>query len=500
MPIQTKTMVVKSDTALAETKTTIRDTVTFDTSKLPNGITYKGLKAVLSFADPIQWNRASTYDSLTVVWDDATHASYASKRPVPQNIELTNEFYWFRTADLDAQVEMYRQEVMEFDGRITANAQAIADETNRAENAEQTMRENIGSLMETSNKFEDDILIIGDSWSEPQELRGSVTWTASLDKYIKRKVHNYARGGAKVVGNNPAPGFNGNFLGQINSAINDSSYTHTDIGTIILFGGVNDYRANETYSSVISAFTNHVNMLHNNFPNARIFIVLNHESIVSKDQWSWINIIRFSLHGTANTYTTFNWFAFPAQWNVNDYTHPTQGLNNCGASAVRENMLAILNGGVPNTTYSYNIITLTDTDGNSFTIHMDINVDNDTGHASSFISLKVNKNINIEANKIFQCRVSRSGEVLTEGWTASNVQWNCAIGVPALFNTELMMPVDGIGNNARAYFSGGSPTVNDVKQQTDMNFAWKFSGITSGTSVPALFSTGIPLTPYQQFY
>ena len=106
MSIQTKTMKVKSDTALAETTTTIRDTVTFDTSKLPNGITYKGLKAVLSFADPIHWNKASTYDSLTVVWDDATHASYASKRPVPQNIELTNEFYWLRTADLDAQVEM----------------------------------------------------------------------------------------------------------------------------------------------------------------------------------------------------------------------------------------------------------------------------------------------------------------------------------------------------------------------------------------------------------
>lgn len=121
MAIQTKTMTVKSDTALAETTTTIRDTMTFDVSKMPNGITYKGLKAVLSFADPIQWNRASTYDSLTVVWDDATHASYASKRPVPQNIELTNEFYWFRTADLDAQVEIYRQEVKAFDKRISDN-------------------------------------------------------------------------------------------------------------------------------------------------------------------------------------------------------------------------------------------------------------------------------------------------------------------------------------------------------------------------------------------
>ena len=136
MSIQTKTMTVKSDTSLAETTTTIRDTVTFDVSGMPNGITYKGLKAVLSFADPIQWNKASTYDALTVVWDDASHGSYASKRPVPANIELTNGFYWHRTADLDAQVEIYRQEVQELDGRLTA-------ETERAERAEQLLNEAI---------------------------------------------------------------------------------------------------------------------------------------------------------------------------------------------------------------------------------------------------------------------------------------------------------------------------------------------------------------------
>lgn len=147
MSIQTKKMVVKSDTSVAETSTTIRDTVTFDVSKMPNGITYKGLKAVLSFADPIQWNKASTYDALTVVWDDASHGSYASKRPVPANIELTNEFYWLRTADLDAQVEMYRQEVREMDGRVTANAHAISAETARAEKAEQDI------ILNMNNKF-----------------------------------------------------------------------------------------------------------------------------------------------------------------------------------------------------------------------------------------------------------------------------------------------------------------------------------------------------------
>lgn len=148
MAIQTKTMTVKSDTALAETTTTIRDTVTFDVSKMPNGITYKGLKAVLSFADPIQWNRASTYDALTVVWDDASHGSYASKRPVPANIELANEFYWLRTADLDAQVEMYRQEVKALEGRVTANENAIANEVARATAAEGKLAEEFNEKLD----------------------------------------------------------------------------------------------------------------------------------------------------------------------------------------------------------------------------------------------------------------------------------------------------------------------------------------------------------------
>lgn len=148
MSIQTKSMVVKSDTSVAETTTTIRDTVTFDVSNMPNGITYKGLKAVLSFADPIQWNRASTYDALTVVWDDASHGSYASKRRVPADIELTNEFYWLRTADLDAQVEMYRQEVRELEGRVTANADAIAREVARATAAEGKLAEDFDEKLD----------------------------------------------------------------------------------------------------------------------------------------------------------------------------------------------------------------------------------------------------------------------------------------------------------------------------------------------------------------
>lgn len=121
------TMQVKSDLSIATTTTKVEDLVSFDISNLPNGITYKGLKAVLSFANPINWNINSTYDALTVVFDTVTHASYASKRPVPQGIELTNDIYWLKIADGDAQVEEYRQLVEEYKQSVDI----ALDETSR---------------------------------------------------------------------------------------------------------------------------------------------------------------------------------------------------------------------------------------------------------------------------------------------------------------------------------------------------------------------------------
>ena len=259
MSIQTKTMVVKSDTALAETKTTIRDTVTFDTSKLPNGITYKGLKAVLSFADPIQWNKASTYDALTVVWDDATHASYASKRHVPQNIEITNEFYWFRTADLDAQVEMYRQEVQEFDGRITANAQAIAAETTRAENAEQKITSELN--FEISKTMNRKILWIGDSFSADYHSNKNGDWSpvGVLQRIYKMNIVNMAVDGAGFA-------MGKTFIEQAQSATDKESYTD-----IVIYGGDNDLYAS-SMNNVINAIKQFWQYCISNFPNANFWL------------------------------------------------------------------------------------------------------------------------------------------------------------------------------------------------------------------------------------
>lgn len=348
MSIQTKTMTVKSDTSLAETTTTIRDTVTFDVSKMPNGITYKGLKAVLSFADPIQWNKASTYDALTVVWDDATHASYASKRRVPQNIELTNEFYWLRTADLDAQVEMYRAEVQEyrqevqaFDGRITANAQAIVTEKERAEAAEQTLQSNI-DLKEDSKKY---MLLFGDSWTD--DINGTwgsgTKWYHHVCKALKLEPLNYAQGGYRF-----GPQFDSE-LDKAKTEITDE--VKANITEVVIYGGLNnlgvDRYSGDAFVRDVKAF---VDKVYDWIDTAKITVVLANSANVNSNrinmkyvhdmfdarQLMYLNITNPAINIVFGQYWTLGFNCFS-----DDNYH----LNELGNKIVASRMIQAITGG-----------------------------------------------------------------------------------------------------------------------------------------------------------
>lgn len=87
---------------------------------------YIGSRYVPLFADPLDWDITKQYEPLTIVYYQGN--SFTSKQSVPANIDITNTDYWAITGNYNAQIENYRREVAAFDGRITANAQAIADE------------------------------------------------------------------------------------------------------------------------------------------------------------------------------------------------------------------------------------------------------------------------------------------------------------------------------------------------------------------------------------
>ena len=88
------------------------------------GVTqYIGARYVPIFADPAEWNDTRTYEPLTIVLYQGN--SFTSRQFVPTGIDINNTEYWMSTGVYNAQVEAYRQEVRQFDRRITANAEGI---------------------------------------------------------------------------------------------------------------------------------------------------------------------------------------------------------------------------------------------------------------------------------------------------------------------------------------------------------------------------------------
>ena len=68
---------------------------------------YVGARYVPKFADPVEWNSALSYESLTIV----THLgnSFTSKKPVPAGVDIGNTEYWVNTGNYNEQVEEYKQ-------------------------------------------------------------------------------------------------------------------------------------------------------------------------------------------------------------------------------------------------------------------------------------------------------------------------------------------------------------------------------------------------------
>lgn len=95
-----------------------------------------------------EWDKTHTYEPLMVVTYQGD--SYTSRQYVPAGIEITDEKFWVRSANYNAQVEAYRQEVrnlLPYDETPTEGStkavtsdgikKAIAAETTRATAAEQ---------------------------------------------------------------------------------------------------------------------------------------------------------------------------------------------------------------------------------------------------------------------------------------------------------------------------------------------------------------------------
>lgn len=251
---------------------------------------YVGARYVPVFADPLEWSDTIGYEPLTVVLHEGN--SYTSRQSVPVGIDIGNATYWAETGNYNAQIEAYRQEVLTYDGRITANANAIAAETQAREsevaeamadiaaetqariNGDNELALRIDSLSKQTpvqNENGRNAVFIGDSFmapttSYPQKL---AYFTAQLMGWT---MYNYAYGGSGWVDEASA---SMNFYHQIQKAAQQIAIPVADVDYIVIGGGFNDWNDPTplTYSQLYSAAVQTIKEARDQFPNAQIIAI-----------------------------------------------------------------------------------------------------------------------------------------------------------------------------------------------------------------------------------
>lgn len=233
---------------------------------------YVGARYVPVFADPLEWSDTIGYEPLTVVLHEGN--SYTSRQSVPVGIDIDNATYWAETGNYNAQIEAYRQEVLAYDGRITANANAIAAETQARINGDNELALRIDSLSKrTPVQGENgrNAVFIGDSFMAPTESypQKLAYFTAQLMGWT---MYNYAYGGSGWV---DEAGASMNFYHQIQKAAQQIGIPVADVDYIVIGGGFNDWNDPTplTYNQLYSAALQTIKEARAQFPNAQIIAI-----------------------------------------------------------------------------------------------------------------------------------------------------------------------------------------------------------------------------------
>lgn len=71
------------------------------------------------------WNKTSEYAALSVVY--ANDQSYVSRKTVPANTEITNTDFWIKSADWNAQVTQYNQNVERYEKEVLKYSDTVND-------------------------------------------------------------------------------------------------------------------------------------------------------------------------------------------------------------------------------------------------------------------------------------------------------------------------------------------------------------------------------------
>lgn len=263
--------------------------------------------------ESIEWDNSAPYEPLTIVLYQGN--SYTSRTYVPTGALLTDTRYWVETGNYSGQIEAYREEVLAFDGRITANANAIVAEQNARILADNALGVRIDNILAKKK-----MIVIGDSFSSSTQTGGPLWYTYVANKYNLDVYTTASDGQGFVVGQNK-------FQTQLENAI--SHVPASQVERVFVLGGLNDTRASSwdvnTFSTAVSnLFVN----IRTAYPNALVEIygpesfpnVLRNNSIASAYMAYFAGDNGFEYHDMSVAFQFSNNF-FGGQTGTNE--HPS---------------------------------------------------------------------------------------------------------------------------------------------------------------------------------
>jgi len=187
--------------------------------------------------------------------------------------------------------------------------------------------------------FKKKIVVLGDSWSDNDPTHTTYTkWTTLLQNDGRYEVKVYAQNGSSISGDTPNYAQNGNVLGQFEQLKTDNLQ---GIDTIIIMGGINDFRNGVLNNSVYQKLQYFYTELNKLYPNARIIYISNNQIYITQQQLDYFNGIIGYLRAYVGmeAYTSFGWVK--ANHYISDHVH----VDNNGYQDLYANILAILTGG-----------------------------------------------------------------------------------------------------------------------------------------------------------
>lgn len=217
----------------------------------------------IKYADPFNWDIASSYAPMTLVKDSDTYRVYLSRVPVPAGVELTNTNYWLEVGDMSAyghQIDALTAGLATANTDITALKQDMEEVAATFDDLDAVTKY---PAMAFSKSY---AICFGDSNTMPNPPTGYGNAFNTLCSYLRpRDYKSYGISGATIqngIGTYPV------VSSQIAGA---NDFPASQVGLVFLMAGINDYHYG-TYDATAfgSAVKSTVEAIHTKFRNALI--------------------------------------------------------------------------------------------------------------------------------------------------------------------------------------------------------------------------------------